>query len=128
MQVSPGFDVSVMVENLTGTDGSVSHTSQIFTPLNSNGLHDESGARMLPTSGNLLNIAIDVDIPGIELHIDESWNNLLTWRRADQVLLTPGLPTFERAFRWIGHFAKVTLYNGGGSLATIGLLVRTSTM
>jgi len=122
-----GESIEIYFENATTTDGSFGNTNELLTPLQTNALFDEY-SRVLPTSGNLLNVIVNANISGVEVRFYEAFNNDLFWRLADQVLVTAGLPTFIRGYRFIGHFGWISVYNGGLSNAEVGLMIRASTM
>lgn len=124
-QIDTGGSWRACIENVT-QDGSTADTAEVFSPLATNLLHDDYD-RLVPVMGNLIDAVVIAPIPGIELRIYESFNGKLDWILSDAVMLNATLPTFVRAFRFVGHFAKIEVYNGGLVSVTVPAMVRVST-
>jgi hypothetical protein len=122
--LGPGASQVIKIENMSVTDSGVGDTGNIAFP------GGDDPTLYAQASGNLLNVLVYALSPGLILQVDEApsfGSNF--WMRSDQVLVTGGVPTFERAFRFIAPLAKVTLYNSDPSVTNVvHYMVRVSSM
>lgn len=119
--LTAGQSVTVYLENVSATDSVFGSLAEAAPPTGANG-------NLFTTSGNLLNVLLYTTGTGLEFYIDEGTNGDNNWYRSDQLLVTPSVPAFVRAFRFTMHYAKLTMYNGGASTLSAKLSVRVSTM
>lgn len=120
--VTAGTSIELYVENATTTDGAYGEPSTLTPP------GGASIEQFYSTSGNLLNIAINVITVSklIELYIDEGMNNGV-WMRSDTVLVSAQFPQFTRGFRFICPFVRITIANTSVSNIALYTMLRAST-